>query len=175
MEKIIRIRDIPQLTQDGAWECDFTPLNMLRQLDEWVNLEGLDLDPDFQRGHVWSQGQQQAYIEFFLRGGRTARVIYLNHTSWRDGNKGDFVLVDGKQRVQAWRAFINDEFQIFGSYYREFEDRDSLGRPGRTMKINVNDLKTRAHVLQWYIDMNAGGTPHTRDEIEKVRNLLAQE
>lgn len=27
------------------------------------------------------------------------------------------------------------------------------------MYLNINDLKTRKEVLQWYIDMNFGGTP----------------
>jgi hypothetical protein len=40
------------------------------------------------------------------------------------------------------------------------------------MKINVNSLLTKADVLRWYIQFNAGGTPHTAEEIEKVKALL---
>jgi len=39
----------------------------------------------------------------------------------------------------------------------------------------MNDLKTRAEVLQWYIEFNAGGTPHTEAEINRVRELLKKE
>ncbi len=42
------------------------------------------------------------------------------------------------------------------------------------MYLNVNDLKTEREVLQWYVDMNAGGTPHTSDEIEKVRKMIQE-
>lgn len=42
------------------------------------------------------------------------------------------------------------------------------------MILNVNDLKTEKEVLQWYIDMNAGGTPHTSDEIERVKRMILQ-
>lgn len=41
-----------------------------------------------------------------------------------------------------------------------------------TIKLNVNDLKTEREVLQWYIDMNAGGTPHTTEEIDRVKKLI---
>lgn len=41
-----------------------------------------------------------------------------------------------------------------------------------TVKLNVNDLKTEREVLQWYIDMNAGGTPHTMEEIDRVKKLI---
>lgn len=41
-----------------------------------------------------------------------------------------------------------------------------------TLILNVNDLKSEREVLQWYIDMNAGGTPHTTEEIERVKKLI---
>ena len=44
-----------------------------------------------------------------------------------------------------------------------------------TSKLNINTLPTRAAVLQWYLEMNAGGTPHADAEIERVRGLLAAE
>ncbi len=42
------------------------------------------------------------------------------------------------------------------------------------MYLNVNDLKTEKEVLQWYVDMNAGGTPHTDKEIERVKRMIEQ-
>lgn len=41
-----------------------------------------------------------------------------------------------------------------------------------TLIIHVNNLKTEKEVLQWYIDMNAGGTPHAKEEIERVKELI---
>lgn len=29
-------------------------------------------------------------------------------------------------------------------------------------------------VLQWYIEMNEGGTPHTKEEIQKVKDMVAK-
>jgi hypothetical protein len=86
--------------------------------------------------------------------------------------KGPFVIVDGKQRLEAIRRFLNNEIQVCGSYRREFTD---TLRITQTLKINVNDLRTRAQVLQWYIEFNAGGTPHTEAEIDRVRELLKAE
>ena len=42
------------------------------------------------------------------------------------------------------------------------------------MILNVNDLKTEKEVLQWYVDMNAGGTPHTNEEIERVKRMIKE-
>ena len=40
------------------------------------------------------------------------------------------------------------------------------------MIFHVNDLKTKKEVLQWYIEMNTGGTPHSQEEILRVKNML---
>lgn len=42
------------------------------------------------------------------------------------------------------------------------------------MILNVNDLKTEKEVLQWYVDMNAGGTIHASDEIERVKKMIQE-
>lgn len=173
--KYTKYNDIPQFIQHGSYEIDVSPDRLVVNIDEWVRDFNLQLDPDFQRGHVWSESQQKAFIEFFLRGGKTARVIYLNFPSWHREQKtayNDFVVVDGKQRVEAWRRFFANEIKVFGSYAKDF--KDSL-RIMKTMKVNINDLQTKADVLQWYIDFNSGGVVHTDDEIAKVKRLLAQE
>lgn len=68
--------------------------------------------------------------------------------------------------------FINNEIKVFGSYFSEYEDRINI--TDGAIYLNVNDLKTEREVLQWYIDMNAGGTPHTCDEIERVRKMIQE-
>ena len=42
------------------------------------------------------------------------------------------------------------------------------------MILNVNDLKTEKEVLQWYVDMNSGGTPHSNEEIERVKKMIRE-
>ena len=37
---------------------------------------------------------------------------------------------------------------------------------------NLNDLKSQREVLQWYIDLNSGGTPHSSEEIQRVKQLM---
>lgn len=52
-----------------------------------------------------------------------------------------------------------------------YEDKLRLANDA-TMILNVNDLKSEKEVLQWYVDMNAGGTPHTSKEIERVKEMM---
>lgn len=170
--KITRFQDIPRFTREGSWECDYDLAGVLEFI-KGRDDDPPNMDPDFQRGHVWNEEQQVAWLEFFLRGGKTGRVIYFNHPGWMRDYRGEFVIVDGKQRCEAIRRFLGDEIRVFGSRYSEFTDKPRAANI--TMKINVNTLKTRAEVLRWYIEFNSGGTPHSADEIERVRRLLATE
>lgn len=171
--KITRFRDIPQLTSVGSWECDFNIDTVWDQLQKWQEeTPHLDLNPDFQRGHVWTEEQQIAWMQFILRGGKTSRILYFNHPGWMRDWRGPFVIVDGKQRVEAVRRFLQNEIPVFGSYRREFTD---TLRIMQTLRINVNDLRHRSDVLQWYLEFNSGGTPHAKEEIDRVRELLKAE
>lgn len=175
MEKITRFRSIPRLTKYGNFQVNVELRDVPYMINKWQETEdyNLQLNPDFQRGHVWTETQQIAYVEFLLRGGKAARTIYFNKPSW--GGSGtltdydDFVCVDGLQRITAVLRFMNNEIRVFGSYYNEFEDR--LPSDIELM-FNVNNLQTKKEVLQWYIDMNTGGTPHTDEEIERVREMI---
>ena len=131
------------------------------------------MNPDFQRGHVWTRAQQIAFCEFQLRGGNSGRTIYWNNPSWNRGFDKPTVLVDGKQRLTAVLAFLNNEIPVFAHYRKEYTDRTDMIRV--RFEFIVNDLQTRREVLQWYLDLNTGGTIHTSEEIEKVKKLLKSE
>ena len=167
-------KDIPQFTSDGNYAVDTTMEYLVKTLDEFEKEDGLQMEPDFQRGHVWTEDQQVKYLEYFLRGGKTGRDLYFNKPDWNypvpKGAYNDFVCVDGLQRITAVRRFINNEIKVFGQTYSEFGGTTSMTR--HTFRLHINDLKTKREVLVWYIEMNTGGTPHTDEEIEKVRELL---
>jgi hypothetical protein len=173
-----RFRDIPQFTQCAGYAVDVGLDYLPHHYAHYVLDYALDVSPDFQRGNVWTDLQKVRFMEYFLRGGKSGLDIYTNCPTWNEGSYGFenpnawFVLVDGKQRLDAALGFLNNEFAVFGHYYRDFTDtpRIHLGN----FKWHVNSLKTRKECLQWYLDLNCGGTVHTDDELDKVRELLKQ-
>jgi len=169
----MNFNDIKQFTEAGSWECSYSLASFVRAIEEFEE-EGLQLQPDFQREHVWTEEQQIKYIEFILKGGKTGRVIYLNHSKWMgdydlEKRDFDFVMVDGLQRTTSIKRFINNEIKAFGLYYKEFTGNI---RTIDGVRININKLKTKKEVLNWYLEMNEGGTPHTEEELNKVKEML---
>jgi len=43
----------------------------------------VDLNPNFQRIHVWTLERKQQYIEFRLRGGGSGNILYWNYPKWQ--------------------------------------------------------------------------------------------
>lgn len=175
-------RDIPPLTPAGQYTASVG----LGFLEKWLTEEGrncdLQLDPDFQRGHVWSDEQASRFVEYMLRGGRAAMTIYWNHAGYQHDPKpysdlgNSLLLVDGLQRLTAVRRFIAGEIPVFGHYVDEYEDpRRVFAAGGPHFIFNINNLQTRAEVLKWYLDLNDGGIAHSPEEILRVRQLLEDE
>jgi len=174
--KITTFSNIPKFTRDGNFQQDMP----IERLPAWIETEqknGLQLCPDFQRGHVWTTAQQVAFIEYLLRHGKSGRTLYFNCPDYtrvvKTGSYQEFLCVDGLQRITAILKFLNNEIMAFGSFFCEFTDTLSMFED--TIVIKVNNLPSREAVLQWYIEMNSGGTPHSDDEIERVKDLLLQE
>lgn len=173
---MLRFIDIPQFTRCGNYNVNMSMEFLIKQVDDWIREDGLQMNPDFQRGHVWTEEQQIKFIEFILRGGNSGKDLYFNCPSWLrvnyTGEYNDFVCVDGLQRITAIRRFLNNEIEVFGQHYVDFGDRTDMVH--HSMIVHVNDLKTKREVLQWYIEMNDGGTPHTQAEIERVRKMMEE-
>lgn len=176
-----KIADIPKFTQRCRYSIHTSWGFLREQLKHYQDdrhnsgLAALDMNPDFQRGHVWTKEQQIAYVEFKLRGGPGADQIYFNCRGWQGTYEGPFVLVDGLQRITSVLAFLNDEIPAFGHYLSEYEDhvvQVLRGLSDYYFVFNVNDLESYDDVLKWYLEMNEGGTPHTKQELDKVRKLL---
>lgn len=171
-----RFTDIPPLTRTPSYMVHIGLDYLARHYTRYVTEYGLDVNPDFQRGYVWTERQKIRFMEYMLRGGSSGLDIYTNCPNWNSGRldpynqESWFVLVDGKQRLDAALGFLNNEFPVFGAYYREYTDKPRIVQSN--FRWHVNDLKTREECLQWYLDLNSGGTVHSEDELEKVRQLI---
>ena len=176
--KIVRFSDIQQFTRNADYRVNMDIRRIPAWIEENEKENGLQLNPIFQRGHIWNENQQRSWLEFFLKGGKSGDHIYFNDPFWMNWNYNpekhevykDFVCVDGLQRITSVQRFINNEIKVFGSYYKEYEDPMSLN--AKTLVLHVNDLKTEKEVLQWYIDMNSGGVSHSTEEIDRVRKMM---
>ena len=172
----MKFSDIPQFPA-ARWSVDVPWTHLESNLDTIRGGGDLRLDPDYQRAHVWTQEQQRQYVEFQLMGGEISRTLIFNAPFWskhaKDPSETYVELLDGKQRLEAVRAFLRGDFPVFGLKIDEFEGR--FPTMEYRFRFQVCCLETREEVLSLYLKINAGGTPHSKAELDRVRALLEKE
>lgn len=167
--------EVPKFTEYGLVNptC-FGFVSYVDFIENEIREYNLIMNSDFQRGHVWTEEQQSKYIEFILKGGKSGRDFYFN---WNQ-NTNEYVCVDGLQRTTALQNFVYNKLKVFGQFFDDFNFPKYIAtyNPLPEYRVNVyrNNLRTQKEVLQWYIDMNAGGTPHTTEEIERVKQMIGK-
>ncbi len=166
-----RFQDLPKFTRAPSYmvhiSWDFLPSYYIKAITDG----NLDVYPDFQRDYVWTPQQKVNYVEFALKGGASGRDIYTNCPDFSMGGRTNYVLVDGRQRLDSVLGWLNNEFPVFGGNYRR-DFTDPIRMTQGLFCWHVNDLQTRDDVLQWYCDLNGGGTVHSPEEIDRVKKLI---
>lgn len=89
-----------------------------------ITSKKIDLQPDFQRGEVWTEEKKKALIDTILRGWHVPpiHIIVVEDTGQQE-------VLDGQQRLVAIRDFISGEFAVNGycaPLNRELEKLDGL-------------------------------------------------
>ena len=170
--RISSFQDIPTFPSNH-YEVDVEWGGLERTIQKHIEEDALDLLPRFQRGHVWTEAQQVAYVEAMLQNSEVSRLIIFNHTTWNtlSGNREkSMTIVDGLQRLEAVRKFMRGELRVFGLLVGEFSGR--LRMTNARFQMRVLSLPTEAAVIRLYLALNGGGTPHSAEELDRVRALL---
>ena len=164
------------------YECDYEWRYIPQALERYTrDYGGLELNPDYQRGHVWTQDQQQHYIENVLRGviSSSGFMVQFNCPNWENDNyAGDLPIgmqcIDGLQRISAVLKFLDGEVRPFGLQANDLAGSSfSLKSGNYRFRVAIHTFQTKAELLQHYLDLNAGGTPHSHEEIERIRQMHA--
>lgn len=145
-------------------------------LENWLEKEAeyfdLDLNPPYQRGHVWDMEQKIAYIEYILMGGFSGKDIFWNAPQWMGmkGKDSKLEIVDGKQRFQAVLDFMNNKVKAFGTLFSEYDDKLSFHECD--FIFHVNNLQNQEQIVRWYLGMNTGGSVHTEKDLKPAYDYL---
>ncbi len=160
-----------------TFHCGFNYLETWIEEESKYCANGIDFNPDFQRGYVWTEQQQVLFLENVLRRivDESGLTIRFNNPVWSDsGLDGDLpdqtVCIDGLQRLTAVRKFIKGELTIFGIKHDDLPMHVIL----RDLRIVVQmyEFKFKNDLLQFYLDINSGGTAHSAEELSRVKNLM---
>lgn len=170
--KMISFKDVPQFPY-SSYHVDVGWTYLKEHLERWADTSipggGLEMNPDFQRGHVWTEDQQKSYIEYCLKGGTTGKEVYFNCSSWGDKYNTPVYCVDGLQRITAVLAFLDNKIPAFGHFFKDFG-----GKCKNSLSFNVLKVRSKKELLKVYVDFNSGGTAHNPEEIKRVEKMIEE-
>ena len=170
--KYTNFQDIPERMK-AYYQIDVSLKDLDFVVNRYLKNFNLQLNPDFQRGHVWTEEQQIAYVEFLLTDPDRDKstMVVFNCPGWMGNNwKKDMVCVDGLQRITACLRFLRNEIPAYGTYYKDYS-----GYTSAKLQFVVGAFHKRSDVLKWYLEINAKGTPHADEELKRVSAMLSEE
>lgn len=169
------IKSLPQ----SNYQIDIELYDIRSQFEKYNEYDGFEYNPDFQRGYVWTVSQQIAFIEGMLRGtvGNSQMIITLNcpfHANELDPNQdiSGYCIIDGLQRVTAILDFIDGKFKVFNKYSAKDLDGSKFSLRRKNIKVQIFGFTRKVDLLKYYIDINSGGTVHSDDEINRVKDMI---
>ncbi|MDR0248143.1 MAG: DUF262 domain-containing protein [Oscillospiraceae bacterium] len=123
------------------------------ELVEWLKTGAINLDTPIQRGYVWDVKKRGLLINSILTSVPTGS-IWFNKTS-----AGVYEALDGKQRLDTVRAYMNNEFAIWAgvepkSISVNGEDLPIIGKLFRQLDKELQ-RKIKGHIFDIYWLNNA--------------------
>lgn len=127
------------------------------------------MNPDFQRNLVWKRQQKSQFIESIILN------IPLPPLYFRKELNGDYIIVDGLQRVSALNDFLSNNFTFAGLEALPDLNGESFEGLESRLQARIEDRKLLVYILQPQVPMkvvydifnriNTGGTKLERQEI----------
>ena len=119
--------------------------------------------PPWQRGLVWTQGQQIKLIESLWLGLNIG--TYTFNRTRQMGHRLDNLLIDGQQRLHAMECYLRGDFKVFGYHWAELPKSDQRGfEMGRHFHCYITETEDEQYLKDYYNMTNFGGTAHKEAE-----------
>lgn len=150
-------------------------------LADWeTRYDVVELNPDFQRGHVWTEDQQINFIESLLRNsvGESALTIHFNNPYYKghkpkniDLPKG-FQCIDGLQRLTAILKYLDGKLYPFGQDINFFNSQYEYSSSYLHIYIAIYAYEKKKDLLEHYLAINNSGTVHSAEELNRVKGMI---
>ena len=113
--------------------------------------------PDFQRPLVWTIEQKIKLIESLWVG------IPIGTYTVNESNNPNYdrLLIDGQQRINAIKEYVNNGFKVYDLFYSEVTDRKFTNCQFPCYVTQSDDIE---YLKNYYNLMNFGGTAHKEGE-----------
>ena len=117
--------------------------NILQIVDDWARI---DFDPEYQRkSGAWNLERQQYFIDSILNGMDLTKLYFHEMPpEKRHAQAVAYGVIDGKQRLEAIRSFVGDEFPLSDEFeYLHGDEGQAAGKRYSELLTEFPELRAR--------------------------------
>lgn len=125
--------------------------------------------PSFQRKHVWTAEQDIAFIESAWLG-IPLGTYNIHNLKWETVDGATMAIkfsgwvIDGQQRLTALERYWNNQFPVFGLYWKDLTEVESRRFLITKFCYYESSLWNETLIRDLYNRLSFGGTPHKPED-----------
>lgn len=135
---------------------------------------GIDLNPPYQRGNVWSLEDKVSLIDSIMNDIEIGRIVLMRR-EWSDERKYMYELIDGKQRLTTLIEFYEDRFEYKGLKFSQMHPSDQNHFENKQMAVIEAPELNEQEILEYFIRVNTSGRPVNPEHLDKVKNMIKKD
>jgi hypothetical protein len=159
----------PELTKNKDLLLNYSQRDIYSLMHMYYNF-GLDLNPDYQRGNVWSQDDKVLLIDSIFKNIDIGKFTIIKRP-FRE-NKQSYEILDGKQRVIALLEFSEDKFKYKGLKFSELHRRDQNHFGNYSISYAEASPMSHEQKYRYFLNLNITGKAVDPNHINYVKDLL---
>lgn len=177
-----RVTPWMQIRPIGYGDTDFTENEDVRLNFNNSNIEhliqmhyhfGIDFNPDYQRGYVWTQEDKELLLDSVFKNidiGKFA-LIRLSDAEWIERGFG-YEILDGKQRLSTLIEFYENKLAYKGKYYNDLSWKDRITFKHHNVSVAEVQSENKKTILKYFLMLNRTGKAMDKAQLDKVENML---
>lgn len=134
---------------------------------------GIDMNPDYQRGYVWTQEDKELLLDSVFKNIDIGKFVLVHLSDYEYLERGrSYEILDGKQRLSTLIEFYENRFPYKGKYYNDLSYKDKRTFNRLTISVaNVHETDKKT-VLKYFLMLNRTGRSMDKTHLEKVEQML---
>lgn len=159
----------PRLEEDEDIQFQYSQRHLNGLLWTYYS-SGIDLEPEYQRGNVWTPEQKYNLIDSIFKNIDIGKFTVIRR-SFKERLTHYYEMLDGKQRITALLDFYESRFKYQGKYFHELCARDQGHFENYSINYAETEPLTQEQKLRYFLKLNTTGVPVDPAHINKVKEM----
>lgn len=133
---------------------------------------GIEMDPDYQRGYVWSDDDKEALLDSIFNNIDIGKFVLVRlEGEDYERNKMSYEILDGKQRLNTIVEFYENRLSYKGVYYNDLSLEDRYYFKNHHISLAEIDTCDKKTILTHFLMLNQTGRSMDKEHLDKVKAM----